>query len=46
MKDEQIQPENLVNILHAHAVVNLDMEYCQGMNFMAGFLYIMTQSEA
>lgn len=45
MKDGHIQPDNLVNILHANAVVNLEMEYCQGMNFIAGFLYLMTQSE-
>jgi len=42
----EISSDNLVNLLHAYAVEDPKMEYCQGMNFMAGFLYIMTRSEA
>jgi len=35
-----------VNLLHAYAVEDPGMEYCQGMNFIAGFLYLVTKSEA
>ena len=38
--------ENLSNILHTYAIVNPTLDYCQGMNFIAGFLYITTKSEA
>ena len=39
MKD--ITPLNLKNILKTYAVVNQNLDYCQGMNFIAGFLYLM-----
>lgn len=36
-----IQPENLNNILKAYAVANAQqLDYCQGMNFIAGFLFL------
>jgi hypothetical protein len=38
--------DNLSNILHTYAIVNPTLDYCQGMNFIAGFLYIMTKNEA
>jgi ecotropic viral integration site 5 protein len=41
-----VSQENLKNILHANAVADLSMEYCQGMNFMAGFLYLCINEEA
>lgn len=37
-----IQPENLNNILKAYAIVNQQaLDYCQGMNFIAGFLFLV-----
>ena len=32
--------ENLRNILRAFALTNEKLNYCQGMNFMAGFLFL------
>ena len=32
--------DNLSNILKTYAVVNPNLNYCQGMNYMAGFLYL------
>lgn len=43
---EGIEPKNLQNILNTYAVVNPALDYCQGMNFIAGFLYLMLQDEA
>ena len=37
---QEISSQNLVNLLHAYAVEDPSIPYCQGMNFMAGFLYI------
>lgn len=37
---------NLNNILRAYAVCDRELDYCQGMNFIAGFLYILYESEA
>jgi hypothetical protein len=36
-----IQPENLNNILKAYAIDNSSLDYCQGMNFIAGFLFLV-----
>ena len=33
------------NILKAYAVVNPNLDYCQGMNFIAGFLYMLFENE-
>lgn len=41
-----ITHQNLSNILHTYAVINPSLDYCQGMNFIAGFLYLMTKDEA
>lgn len=37
-----VSGKNLNNILKAYATVNSDaLDYCQGMNFIAGFLYLV-----
>ncbi len=41
-----IKPENLTRILNTYAIVNPALDYCQGMNFIAGFLYLMFGDEA
>lgn len=41
-----IAPENLSRILFAYAVVNPKLDYCQGMNFIAGFLFLFLKDEA
>jgi Rab-GTPase-TBC domain len=43
-----ITSENLNNILKSYAIVNQhSLDYCQGMNFIAGFLFLVfEQSEA
>ena len=33
-------------VLYTYAVVNPALDYCQGMNFIAGFLYLFLQDEA
>jgi len=43
---EGINDDNLRKILHTYAVVNPELDYCQGMNFIAGFLYLFLQDEA
>ena len=32
-------------ILKTYAIVNPDLDYCQGMNFIAGFLYLSLDKE-
>lgn len=46
MSENEISPKILENILHANAAVDPSMEYCQGVNFMAGFLYLTFRDEA
>lgn len=41
-----IQPDNLNLILKTYAIINPNLDYCQGMNFIAGFLYLLYGSEA
>ena len=42
-----ITQENMNNILKSYAIVNKQLDYCQGMNFIAGFLFLtFNQSEA
>jgi hypothetical protein len=37
-----ISPDNLNNILKSYAIVNSRaLDYCQGMNFIAGFLFLV-----
>lgn len=39
---QQVSGHNLNNILKAYATVNREaLDYCQGMNFIAGFLYLV-----
>ena len=40
-----ISPISLTNILKAFAYNNPDVGYCQGMNFIAGFLYFLLRDE-
>ena len=43
----EINHESLTTVLRAYAVFNPSLNYCQGMNFMAGFLLATyKQSEA
>lgn len=41
----QISSESLKNLLRTYAFYNLDVGYCQGMNYIAGTLYIQLQDE-
>mmetsp|Transcript_20917 Transcript_20917/g.19974 ORF Transcript_20917/g.19974 Transcript_20917/m.19974 type:complete len:445 (+) Transcript_20917:1627-2961(+) len=43
---KEIQPQNLNRILKTYAIVNPHLDYCQGMNFIAGFLYLIMEDEA
>ena len=43
---KQISSQNLNNILKTYAIVNTEMDYCQGMNFIAGFLYLLLGKES
>ncbi len=45
MHDEKTQ-EAMMNILRCYAIHNPEVEYCQGMNFIAGLLYLMYHDEA
>ena len=38
MKD--LTHDNLSNILKTYAIINSKINYCQGMNFMAGYLFL------
>ncbi|CDW77618.1 rab-like gtpase activating [Stylonychia lemnae] len=42
---KQISPDNLNNILKTYAIINPNLDYCQGMNFIAGFLYLLFGKE-
>ena len=44
-KIKEIDPEILTNILKTYAFFNPEIEYCQGMNFVAGFLYLFFRDE-
>jgi len=44
-KTKQIDPVVLTNILKTYAFFNPEIEYCQGMNFVAGFLYLFFKDE-
>lgn len=41
-----IDDENLRKVLFSYAMVNPELDYCQGMNFIAGFLYLYFKDEA
>lgn len=40
-----VKPEILNNILKTYAFFNPEIEYCQGMNFVAGFLFLVFRNE-
>lgn len=40
-----VKPEILKNILKTYAFWNPEIEYCQGMNFVAGFLFLVFRDE-
>jgi len=40
-----ITPEALINILRTYAYYNPEVEYCQGMNFIVGYLYLLLRDE-
>ena len=44
-KMKSVDPVALTNILKTYAFFNPEIEYCQGMNFVAGFLFIIFKSE-
>eukprot|EP01022_Parablepharisma_sp_SALTPOND_P008125 TRINITY_DN135244_c1_g1_i1.p1 TRINITY_DN135244_c1_g1~~TRINITY_DN135244_c1_g1_i1.p1 ORF type:complete len:959 (-),score=137.76 TRINITY_DN135244_c1_g1_i1:45-2921(-) len=41
-----VDPISVKNVLRAYACYNQKVEYCQGMNFVAGFLLYFLQDEA
>lgn len=44
-KLKSLDPQVLTNILKTYAFFNPEIEYCQGMNFVAGFLYLVFNDE-
>jgi ecotropic viral integration site 5 protein len=44
-KLKTVDPVVLTNILKTYAYFNPEIEYCQGMNFVAGFLYLVFRDE-
>lgn len=42
---KSIDPTVLSNILKTYAFFNPEIEYCQGMNFLAGFLFLVYREE-
>ena len=44
-KINEISNDNLTNILKAYAIINPDLNYSQGMNYIAGFLYLTLNKE-
>lgn len=42
---KEIQHFTLNKILKTYAIVNPSLDYCQGMNFIAGFLYLTLDKE-
>lgn len=44
---KEISQDTLKKILKSYAYINKELNYCQGMNFIAGFLYLaMDKQEA
>ncbi len=43
--NKDIKPAALINILRTYAYYNPEVEYCQGMNFIVGYLYLLLQDE-
>ena len=44
-KMKQVDPVSLTNVLKTYAFFNPEIEYCQGMNFVAGFLFLVFRDE-
>ena len=42
---KEISQDTLKKILKTYAIVNPSLNYCQGMNFIAGFLYLSLGKE-
>ena len=42
---ENLTHETLSSILKTYAMVNPQLNYCQGMNYMAGFLYLTMERQ-
>lgn len=40
-----VDPQVLTNVLKTYAHFNKEIEYCQGMNFIAGFLLMVLKDE-
>jgi hypothetical protein len=40
-KMKSVDPTALTNILKTYAFFNPEIEYCQGMNFIVGFLFLL-----
>lgn len=45
-KNEAITDENLKNILKVYAYMNKELGYCQGMNYIAGTIFLVLHSES
>ncbi len=44
--NKAISHSAMQNVLRAYAQANRKVEYCQGMNFIVGFIYLIMQDEA
>lgn len=42
---KDISQDTLKKILKTYAIVNPSLDYCQGMNFIAGFLYLSLEKD-
>jgi TBC1 domain family member 6 len=45
MDSSKLTHKNLTNILNTYAIVNPNLDYCQGMNFIAGYLFLIFKNE-
>lgn len=46
MGNEYVSGKNLTKILNTYAIVNKRLDYCQGMNFIAGVLFMFFKDES
>jgi hypothetical protein len=40
-----VDPKVLIGVLRTYALYNPEIEYCQGMNYVAGFLLMVFEDE-
>jgi hypothetical protein len=40
-----VDPKVLISVLRTYALFNPEIEYCQGMNYVAGFLLMVFKDE-